>query len=81
MYNRLTCSLLHRSYRCDGESDCLDGSDEDPTFCSCNPCEPDEYVCQSGQCIPANYACDKIPDCNDGSDENDQCGKLDMGRL
>ena len=56
--------------------DCSTGEDEDDVFCQCNPCELDEFVCDSGQCIPSSWACDNAPDCLDGSDEHDQCGKF-----
>lgn len=32
-------------------------------------CEPDSFVCNSGQCIDYEYKCDGLPDCRDGSDE------------
>lgn len=46
--------------RCDGYTDCLDGSDEAgcPTF-----------TCQNGELVSANAKCDDWEDCSDGSDE------------
>lgn len=32
-------------------------------------CGANEFVCQSGECIPASEVCDGYPRCQDGSDE------------
>jgi len=65
------------TWRCDGDSDCDDDSDEmcdGETKGSQNTCTLKEFHCAgSGTCIPATWRCDGAEDCEDGSDEDSAC--------
>jgi hypothetical protein len=48
----------------DGDSDCADGSDEDPNICHKRPCDPEQhFTCNNGRCIPKLWRCDFDDDC------------------
>ncbi|CAH1789469.1 unnamed protein product [Owenia fusiformis] len=58
---------ISRRYKCDGDTDCLDGSDE--RNCTLASCRSNQWRCNSGQCISRYLKCDKRNNCRDGSDE------------
>lgn len=70
------------TFKCDGEVDCLDASDESAAECKeierFSSCPEGEFKCRGsaggpggGRCILMRYRCDSDNDCGNWSDEED----------
>lgn len=62
---------IPQEFVCNGQEDCLDGSDE--TVGCTEGVKCDSFKCKNGHCIPNEWRCDGTNDCKDHSDEID-CG-------
>ncbi|XP_071314887.1 suppressor of tumorigenicity 14 protein homolog [Trachinotus anak] len=66
---------INVTLKCDGWSDCGDGSDED----NCK-CEASQMKCKNGRCKPKFWECDGFDDCGDNTDE-ENCVKCEPGEF
>ncbi|XP_048450538.1 low-density lipoprotein receptor-related protein 2-like isoform X3 [Rhincodon typus] len=62
-----TC--LPGNIKCDGVWDCTDGSDEVNCESALECTGPNDFKCQSGECINISLVCNQHQDCKDWSDE------------
>lgn len=58
---------IPHGFVCDGEADCVDGSDE-------RDCA--SFDCGDGEAVPASWFCDGDADCRNGNDEGAGCEHL-----
>ncbi|MEQ2170956.1 Low-density lipoprotein receptor- protein 1B [Goodea atripinnis] len=60
---------IRASWKCDGDNDCLDGSDEESHSCYNHTCPNDQFKCNSNRCISKKWLCDGTNDCGNNEDE------------
>ncbi|MCJ8732490.1 hypothetical protein PDJAM_G00211960 [Pangasius djambal] len=63
---------VRAAWKCDGDDDCLDGSDEDAHVCANHSCTLDQFKCPNNRCIPKRWLCDGTNDCGDNEDESNK---------
>lgn len=63
------CRCIPIWWKCDGQSDCGDGSDE-PQTCPPRYCPIGQFQCQDRNCTSSGFICDGHADCPDHSDED-----------
>jgi low density lipoprotein receptor-related protein 5/6 len=66
-----TLACIPLQWRCDGQSECSDHSDE----MNCPECGANQFRCRSGQCVNGTLLCDGSKDCDDSTDELSCCKK------
>lgn len=71
------CRCIPIWWKCDGQRDCSDGSDE-PVLCPQRYCRLGQFQCKDGNCTSSHFLCNAHQDCPDGSDEDHiLCGVFD----
>lgn len=83
---RNVSQCIDNRHVCDGDIDCLDGTDEDTSpgsICEMIECKPEYFRCDKTRCIMPHWVCDGQRDCLDGTDEMqfNNCTKVVCGPL
>lgn len=60
---------IREEFKCDGDNDCGDWTDEYGCNIATRICNEDEFKCNDGKCIPIQFRCDKQKDCEENEDE------------
>uniref|UniRef100_A0A3Q3WYZ7 EGF-like domain-containing protein n=1 Tax=Mola mola TaxID=94237 RepID=A0A3Q3WYZ7_MOLML len=70
-------------WRCDGEPECSDGSDEAEETCSKQTCPPEKFDCggSTNKCVSLSWRCDGEKDCENGADEEDCASACPSGEF
>lgn len=61
---------INEDWRCDGQDDCEDNSDENLEMCATLACPPGRLRCRNHMCVPLSVVCDGRDQCGDNSDED-----------
>ena len=69
--NSGTPACIPLQWRCDGQAECSDHSDE----IGCPECGAKQFKCRNGGCVNSTLICDGAKQCQDGSDEQNCCPK------
>lgn len=67
-YRCISGECIPKTWECDHEPDCHDGSDEHE-HCAPLTCSSESFTCDNGRCVDKKLRCNLMDDCGDLSDE------------